>query len=189
MNKHFATALLLSLLLAACTKAVKEEPAKVEDKTPSPQTSTSSSAGDSSAGSADSSGATTGKVDGTAVALDPRKDPSNILYKRSVFFDYDRDEVKAEFRPMVEAHAKYLIQNPNAKLILQGNTDERGSREYNLALGQRRSVAVKKVMNLMGANDRQIETVSFGEEKQRCADKAESCWSQNRRADIVYEGE
>lgn len=188
MNKQFATALVMTLLLAACTKAVKEEPAKVEDKTPAAQTSTSSGAGDSS-GSADSSGATTGKVEGSAVALDPRKDPSNILYQRSVFFDYDKDEVKQEYRAVVEAHAKYLVQNPSAKVILQGNTDERGSREYNLALGQRRSVAVKKVMNLMGANDRQIETVSYGEEKQRCAEKAESCWSQNRRADIVYEGE
>lgn len=189
MNKQFATALIVSLLLAACTKAVKEEPAKVEDKTPAAhQTSTSSSAGDSS-GSADSSGASTGKVEGGAVALDPRKDPSNILYQRSVFFDYDRDEVKQEYRALVEAHAKYLVQNPGAKVMLQGNTDERGSREYNLALGQRRSVAVKKVMNLMGASDRQIETVSYGEEKQRCTEKAESCWSQNRRADIVYEGE
>jgi peptidoglycan-associated lipoprotein len=189
MNKQFSTALVVSLLLAACTKAVKEEPAKVEDKTPAAQTSTSSSAGDSNAGAADSSGTTTGKVEGSAVVVDPRKDPGNILYQRSVFFDYDKDEVKQEYRALVEAHAKYLVQNPNAKLILQGNTDERGSREYNLALGQRRSVAVKKVMNLMGASDRQIETVSFGEEKQRCAEKAESCWSQNRRADIAYEGE
>lgn len=189
MNKQIAATLVMSMLLVACaSKTVKEEPAKVEDKSTSSQTTTSSSgAGDSGAASTD--GATTGKVEGTSMALDPRKDPNNVLYQRSVFFDYDSDEVKAEYRPLVEAHAKYLVQNPNAKLILQGNADERGSREYNLALGQRRSVAVKKVMNLMGASDRQIETVSFGEEKQRCAEKAESCYTQNRRADVVYEGE
>ncbi|MCE9634001.1 MAG: peptidoglycan-associated lipoprotein Pal, partial [Methylophilales bacterium] len=121
--------------------------------------------------------------------LDPRKDPNNILYTRSVFFDFNKDEVKAEYRPLVEAHAKYLVEHPEAKLILQGNTDERGSREFNLALGQRRSVAVKNVMNVLGASDRQIETVSYGEEKPRCAEQTESCWAQNRRADIVYEGE
>ena len=79
--------------------------------------------------------------------------------------------------------------NPNAKVFVQGNADERGSREYNLALGQRRAAAVKKVMNLNGASDKQIETVSYGEEKPRCSEQAESCWSQNRRADFVYAGE
>jgi peptidoglycan-associated lipoprotein len=123
------------------------------------------------------------------MAVNPLKDPNNILSKRNIYFDFDKDEVKAEYRPLVEAHAKYLKDHAEAKVALQGNTDERGSREYNLALGQRRAVAVKKVMNLLGASDKQIETISYGEEKPHCAEKAESCWSQNRRADIVYEGE
>ena len=106
-----------------------------------------------------------------------------------MFFDFDKDAVKAEYRPLVEAHAKYLVANPNATVAVQGNTDDRGSREYNLALGQRRAVAVKKVMNVYGANDKQIETVSYGEEKPRCSDANEACWAQNRRADIVYSGE
>jgi len=96
--------------------------------------------------------------------------------------------VKAEFRPLVEAHAKYLVANPNAKVIFQGNADARGSREYNLSLGQRRSVAVKKAVNVLGAQDKQIETISYGEEKAKeCKD--ETCYQQDRRVDIVYENE
>ena len=74
-------------------------------------------------------------------------------------------------------------------MTVLGNTDERGSREYNLALGQRRADAVKKAMTILGANDKQIETVSYGEEKAKCAQAEESCWAQNRRADLVYQGE
>jgi peptidoglycan-associated lipoprotein len=90
---------------------------------------------------------------------------------------------------LIEAHAKYLLANRNAKVIVQGNTDERGSREYNLSLGQRRSVAVKKSLNLLGVQDGQIETVSFGEEKATAGCADENCTKQNRRADIVYENE
>ena len=117
------------------------------------------------------------------------KDPNNILSKRSVYFDFDRFEVKSEYRPLVDAHAKYLLEHANAKVALQGNCDDRGSREYNLALGQRRAVAVKKVLNLGGVQDKQIETVSYGEEKAHteCAD--ESCYAQDRRTDIVYANE
>lgn len=182
MNKHLIGSVILVALLSACTSKPVKEPAKVEDK--------SVSAGQAAAatdGSADTSGMSTSKVDG-ASALDPRKDPNNILSKRSIYFDFDKDEVKAEYRPLVEAHAKYLLANPGANLVLQGNADERGSREYNLSLGQRRSVAVKKAMNLLGVQDKQIETVSYGEEKsQGCADEA--CHAQNRRVDVVYQGE
>jgi peptidoglycan-associated lipoprotein len=119
----------------------------------------------------------------------PLKDPNNILSKRNIYFDYDSDAVKAEYRPIVEAHAKYLLAHADTKMIVQGNTDERGTREYNLSLGQRRSVAVKKALNLLGVQDKQIETISYGEEKAaaNCADDA--CFGQNRRADIVYEGD
>ncbi len=119
----------------------------------------------------------------------PLKDPNNVLSKRNIYFDYDSDSIKAEYKPLIEAHAKYLLANSSAKVILQGNTDERGTREYNLSLGQRRSVAVKKSLNLLGVQDKQIETVSFGEEKaaQNCADEA--CFQGNRRVDIAYENE
>jgi peptidoglycan-associated lipoprotein len=89
----------------------------------------------------------------------------------------------------VTAHARYLQQNPAAKMRVEGNADDRGSREYNLALGQRRADAVKQMLQLSGAQAAQVESVSFGEEKPRCTEAAESCWSQNRRGDIVYQGE
>ena len=116
-------------------------------------------------------------------------DPKSILSKRSVFFDYDSNTVKDEYKPLVTAHAQYLQRNPQAKMRVEGNADDRGSREYNIALGQRRADAVKQMMQLLGARAEQVETVSFGEEKPRCADPAESCWSQNRRGDIAYQGE
>ena len=117
------------------------------------------------------------------------KDPKNILSKRSIFFDYDSNLVKDEFKPIVTAHARYLQQHPTAKMRIEGNADDRGSREYNLALGQRRSDAVRQMMQLLGAKAEQIETVSFGEEKPKCTEQTESCWSQNRRGDIAYQGE
>jgi peptidoglycan-associated lipoprotein len=123
------------------------------------------------------------------VAVDPLKDPSNILSRRSIFFDYDQFTVKEEFKPVVSAHAKYLSQNRSARATIQGNTDERGSREYNLALGQKRADAVKQMMTLLGATAGQIETVSFGEEKPRAQGATEQAFSENRRADIVYQGE
>jgi len=185
MNKQLMGSVLLAMFLAACSsKQVKEEPkAAVEDKTPATTTAKTPEA------ATEAPAATTAPVTEQSVGINPLKDPNNILSKRSIYFDFDKDEVKDEYRALVEAHAKYLNANTGAKIMLQGNADERGSREYNLSLGQRRSVAVKKVMNVLGVNDKQIETVSYGEEKPQCADKSEACWAQNRRADIVYEGE
>ena len=117
------------------------------------------------------------------------KDPANILSKRTVYFEYDRFEVKEEFRPLIEAHAKYLRENPNAKMLIQGNADERGSREYNVALGQRRSDAVKRMLVLLGARDAQLESVSLGEEKPACPEHNEGCWAKNRRGEMLYGGE
>ncbi len=114
------------------------------------------------------------------------KDPKNILSKRVIYFDYDSNLVKEEFRPLVAAHAKYVSQDPKAKMIIQGNTDERGGREYNLALGQRRADAVKQMMSVLGAEGARVETVSFGQEKPRVEGRTEDAFAQNRRAEIVY---
>ena len=119
----------------------------------------------------------------------PLRDPKNILSKRSIFYDYDSDVIKDEYRPLLQAHAKYLADNPNARMLVQGNTDERGGREYNLALGQRRAEAAKRVLLLMGAREVQIESVSLGEEKPRCEEKTEGCYGQNRRSDLLHSGE
>ena len=117
------------------------------------------------------------------------KDPNNILSKRSVYFDYDKFDVKDEYRKLVEAHAKFLKDNPSAKMLIQGNADDRGSREYNVGLGQRRSDSVKKLLTLLGAREDQIESVSLGEEKPMCTAATEDCWAKNRRGDMLYSGE
>jgi peptidoglycan-associated lipoprotein len=137
---------------------------------------------------------TTGSASITPVTVDPYseaalKDPNSAVYERSVFFDYDRYDIKDEFRPLLEAHAKFLVKNPKLKVLIQGNTDERGSREYNLALGQKRAEAIKKVLLLQGAAEAQAEAVSLGMEKPRCAESNEVCWAENRRGDILYSGE
>lgn len=119
----------------------------------------------------------------------PLKDPNNILSKRSIYYDYDKDDIKDEYRPIVQAHARYLSQNRGAKMLIQGNCDERGSREYNIALGQRRANGVKRLLVLQGATDSQIEATSLGEEKPRCTEKTEECYAQNRRSDMLYSGE
>jgi len=123
------------------------------------------------------------------VQVNPLKDPKNILSKRSVYFDYDSDRIREEFRPLLQAHAKYLADHSGAKMLTQGNADERGSREYNLALGQRRAEAVRRMLVLMGAREAQIDAVSLGEEKPRCAEHGEACWAENRRGDLLHSGE
>lgn len=123
-------------------------------------------------------------------ALPPElSDPRHILYKRSIYFDYDDFVVKEEYRPLIDAHSRLLVSRPNLKILIQGNTDERGSREYNLALGQKRADAVKRMMHLLGVREDQIEAVSLGEEKPRNPGQNEAAWAENRRADIIYAGE
>jgi peptidoglycan-associated lipoprotein len=121
------------------------------------------------------------------VAVDPLNDPNSILAKRSVYFPFDVSAVQEDDKPIVLAHAKYLSEHPDHKVRVEGNCDERGSKEYNLALGQRRAESVKKMRVLGGAKASQIETVSYGEEKPRCTEHNEACWKQNRRSDIKYQ--
>jgi peptidoglycan-associated lipoprotein len=117
------------------------------------------------------------------------RDPSNPLSRRDIYFDFDSFSIRSEYQPLVETHARFLMQNPQMRILVQGNTDERGSREYNLALGQKRADAVRRAMGLLGVQDAQIESVSLGEEKPRCTDRTEDCFAQNRRAEILYSGE
>jgi peptidoglycan-associated lipoprotein len=129
----------------------------------------------------------TGGPSGSQLAM--LKDPKSVLSKRSIYYDLDKFDVKDEYRSLVEAHAKYLRENPSARMLIQGNTDERGSREYNVALGQRRSDGVKRMMTLLGVRENQVETVSLGEEKPQDGGHSETAWSKNRRSDILYSGE
>ena len=161
---------LLALTLAACSSTGPE--------------ATDTSAQNGGAGVAT---VTAGSASGSGIAA--LTDPNNILSKRSVFFDFDSYVIKPEAKPLVEAHARFLVQNPQMRMLIQGNTDERGSREYNLALGQKRADVVKQALMLLGAKEAQIESVSLGEEKPRCEDRTEACYGENRRGDMLYSGE
>ena len=126
---------------------------------------------------------------GAGGAVTPGVNATGNLAQRSIYFDYDSFNVKDEYKPVLQAHAKFLVENPSSKVYLQGHTDERGSREYNLALGQKRADAVRRIMAVLGVKDNQIEGVSYGEEKPKNAGHDDSAYVQNRRADIVYQGE
>ena len=122
-------------------------------------------------------------------ALAALRDPNSPLSKRSVYFEFDKYVIAHEYQPLIEAHGRFLAANLKFKIAIQGNADERGSREYNLALGQKRAEAMRKALLLLGAKDSQIEAVSLGEEKPICTERSETCWAKNRRGDISYVGE
>ena len=181
MTRTILLAAAAAVLLVACQSTPDTQPpAGVEDRTPGDKPPVTKPIAQP-------------PVTGTPItdpSKDPRlKDPANILSKRSIYFDFDSDAIKAEFVPLVEAHAAFLRQYKTAKMLIQGNADDRGSREYNLGLGQRRADAVKKRLVLLGATESQIESVSLGEEKPVCTEQTEECWARNRRADILYGGE
>lgn len=111
---------------------------------------------------------------------------AGMLAKRTIYFDFDNSEIKGEGTDIVAAHAKYLAANPSARVRLEGNTDERGSREYNIGLGERRAQAVRRALLLQGASDAQLSTVSYGEERPAAAGHDETAWAKNRRVEIVY---
>ena len=126
---------------------------------------------------------------GAGGGVTPGASATGNLAQRSIYFDYDSFTVKEEYKLILQAHAKFLVENAGAKIYLQGHTDERGSREYNLALGQKRADAVRRIMTVLGVKDTQIESVSYGEEKPKNAGHDDTAYGQNRRADIVYQGE
>ena len=173
--------ILLALAAAACASDEKKE--------------TQASVGDRSTGaqqpqSGMSSSTTQQQKPMTPVTGNPLNDPNSPLSKRSVYFDFDSNAVKDEYRGLVQAHSRYMTTDKrDSRIRIEGNCDERGSREYNLALGQRRAEAVKQVMTVLGVNGGRIETTSYGEEKPVAPGHDESAWAQNRRADIKYSGE
>ena len=110
--------------------------------------------------------------------------PQNVA--RIIYFDYDSYAIKPEFQSLIEAHARFLKQNTGRRIVVEGHTDERGGREYNLALGQRRSEAVRRALGILGVGDAQVEAVSFGKEKPASPGSDERAWAMNRRAEIAY---
>ena len=182
--RAFFVAILAGAILAGCSSTpTSEQPAAgVEDRTPSQRPGVDTNP----VGQKPPTG-----IDLTTKprAVNPLQVPGSILARRSVFFDFDKYDVKDEYKPLLEAHGQYLRGNPGAKMLIQGNTDERGGREYNLALGQRRADAMKRMLILLGAREDQVESVSLGEEKPRAQGSSEEAYAQNRRGDILYSGE
>lgn len=162
-----------ALLFTACSSVKLDEKPPVEERSGTAPTG---------AGTADPR--SVGTV--TAQSGDPLNDPQGVLAKRSVYFDLDSYIVRDEFRPVIEAHARYLTSNRARKVAIQGHTDERGGSEYNLALGQKRAEAVRKSLSLLGVSESQMEAVSFGKEKPKALGSDEAAWAENRRADIAY---
>jgi peptidoglycan-associated lipoprotein len=164
-----ATRLLLAtavcIALGACTKKVKETP----DTT----------------GPGTGPGATTGGIaDGMYGPED--LDTDSCLRQRTIYFDFDQDTLRPEFQAQIACHAKYLRDRPGSRMTLEGNADERGTREYNLGLGERRGNAVSGAIQGNGGSAAQMSVVSYGEERPVCADSSEDCWQKNRRVEIVY---
>jgi len=192
---RLAMAALLIGTLAACSSGVKLDDgqgAPVEDRagTAVPRGGAGGAGGPGGAGGAAAQGQgdqrTVARVE-TGGATDPLNDPKSPLSLRSIYFDFDSFVVTDKFRPMVEAHAKYLLANKGRKVVIQGNADERGGSEYNLALGQKRAEAVRRAIQLMGVGETQMEAVSFGKEKPKALGHDEAAWAENRRADLVYQ--
>lgn len=174
MKKYIGTGLLMLALLSGCASGVKLEDVPVEDKS-------ATSSGVSSQGIGDAKNGVTG------VSLESSgsgKGPAGVA--TVVYFDYDSYVVRSEARPLIEAHAKFLQSNKQRKASLEGHTDERGGREYNLALGQKRAEAVRRAMTLLGVSDAQIEAVSYGKEKPVAMGSSEADLAKNRRVEIRY---
>lgn len=172
--KKLVISLVMVNLLAACASSKQPAPVSAPANAPA-------------AKAAVTGGAQTGAATTAATgAADLQADAAGIPANRSVFYPFDIDVVQDADKPLVQAHGQYLAVNPKAKVRLEGNCDERGSNEYNLALGQRRADGVKKMLELSGANASQLDSVSFGEEKPRASGHDEASWSQNRRTDINY---
>ncbi|NEZ04609.1 peptidoglycan-associated lipoprotein Pal [Wenzhouxiangella sp. XN201] len=168
---RFISLIMLAAILAACARETVEEPEAPEppppaEPAPEPETD----------------------------RLDPRDftDPRNldnsdsVLSQRVIYFEFDRSNVRSQFRPIIEAHAEYLRANPSARVMLEGHADERGSREYNLGLGERRGDSVRELLESNRVSSDQLEVVSYGEERPVCRESNDGCWERNRRVEIVY---
>ncbi len=166
--------LTMSVILTACSTTSgkgKREEASIEDRGSQSTESTTTTYG-------------TGRE--STLGISELDDPQSPLSKRIIYFEYDSSEIQAQYRAVIEAHALYLAANPSIILSLEGHADERGSREYNLALGERRAQAVKNQMTVLGASTSQIRTISYGEERPIDEGHEEYAWSQNRRVELIY---
>ncbi len=170
-RKYLAVSLLIALALAGCAGEEATKPTAGDEKGAAP---------------AQTAPATDKSAAGASLSEREKQRRAELLAQRRVHFAFDSSTIDDEARAIIEAHAAHLVASPQIKLSLEGNCDERGTREYNLALGERRAQAVEKMMKVLGVAGDRIKTVSYGEEKPLCQEHNESCWRQNRRAEIVY---
>jgi peptidoglycan-associated lipoprotein len=178
MKQRVFLAVALAAALAGCASGVKLDDVPVEDRKGS---AVAPGAGGTPGGPGGMSQVQPVQADNAARTP---AGPANVA--RIIYFDYDSYVVKPEFQNLIEAHARYLKAGGSRQIVIEGHTDERGGREYNLALGQRRSEAVRRALGLLGVTDSQVEAVSFGKEKPASVGSDESAWAQNRRAEITY---
>jgi peptidoglycan-associated lipoprotein len=173
-------AIAMTAMIAGCeTLGVGEEGGDVTVEDRGTQAGTEAAAGAEGAQAA-------GAQAGTAFQGHALDDPGSLLSKRVIYFDFDSSAIRDEYRDIIKAHAGYLASNPAAVVVLEGHTDERGTREYNIALGERRAKAVRQLLLFQGATAKQLETVSYGEERPSNPEHYEAAWQQNRRVEIVY---
>jgi len=177
MKKRVFLAAAMAAVLAACSSGVKLDDVPVEDR----RAGTVAPGPGGATGPAVESRVAPVQADTGALNA---AGPANV--SRIIYFDYDSYVIKPEFQSLIEGHARFLKSNANRRVVIEGHTDERGGREYNLALGQRRSEAVRRALGLLGVNDAQVEAVSFGEEKPAIPGSDDAAWAQNRRAEIAY---
>jgi peptidoglycan-associated lipoprotein len=168
---YLVASLFIALALVGCASDEAVKPAGDESGAAPAQTAPSGAGSDAS---------------GSALSDRERQRRAELLSQRRVHFAFDSSTIDDEGRAIIEAHASHLVANSQLKVTLEGNCDERGTREYNLALGERRAQAVERMMKVLGVAGNRIKTVSYGEEKPLCQEHDESCWRQNRRAEIGY---
>ncbi|HFE32324.1 MAG TPA: peptidoglycan-associated lipoprotein Pal, partial [Gammaproteobacteria bacterium] len=186
-----ALAILPALLLLGCGTSgeVKDETAGGAGEATEVTTGAGSSA--STQGTGEGAGMSGERMGGgaeetTTTSVDPLNDPNSLLSKRVIYFDFDKSDIKDEFRDILNAHAEYLASHPSVNVTIEGHTDERGTREYNIALGERRANAVKRMLTLQGVSASQIRVISYGEERPAALGHDERAWALNRRAIIDY---
>ena len=177
--KRITSALVAAAFIAGCSSGVDLENVPLEDKTGTPLSTTD--ANGANAGNTGQSGVT-----GVDLSQSGRDAAGPVGVGRVLYFDYDSYIIKADYQAVIESHARFIKTNPARKVMLEGHTDERGGREYNLALGQKRAEAVSRALGLLGVPSTQIEAVSFGKEKPAVAGYTEDAYAQNRRVELSY---
>ena len=179
MMKRISSALVAAALIAGCSSGVDLDNVPVEDKAGTPLSTTNGNGANS--GNSGQSG-----VAGVDLSQSASDAAGPVGMSRILYFDYDSYTIKADYQSLIDSHARFIKANPARKVMLEGHTDERGGREYNLALGQKRAEAVSRALGLLGVPSAQIEAVSFGKEKPAVTGYSEDAYAQNRRVELSY---